>query len=79
MEISDVPFIRSLLMMTNISSLSKWRPTFAEIEALANTIVSKFTLSKAANTAFKKQDDWLARSILFMRCCAGDCQGRYMR
>ncbi|KLO10526.1 hypothetical protein SCHPADRAFT_832446, partial [Schizopora paradoxa] len=56
----------------------KWdinSPDYAAAKSLIRTslisrildIVIKFTSSKAAESAFKSQDDWLARSILFMR------------
>lgn len=53
--------------MASIAALSNWRPTFDEILAIAEKIVGVYTTSKAAEAAFEKKDDWLARSILFMR------------
>lgn len=57
-------------MFCSISSwanLGAWRPTFEQICELADRIVEGFTNSTAALAAKKAGDDYLQRSILFIR------------
>ncbi|KLO12438.1 hypothetical protein SCHPADRAFT_795811, partial [Schizopora paradoxa] len=49
------------------SALKSWRPTFDQILVIADWIVAGFTNSSAARKAKKVGDDYLARSILFIR------------
>lgn len=53
--------------MQSWSRLKGWSPTFEQILAVADWIVVHFSNSTAARAAKKAGDDYLARSILFIR------------
>lgn len=53
--------------MLSWSDFSAWRPTFEQILSIADWIVTEFANSTAARSAMKAGDDYLARSMLFMR------------
>ncbi|KAJ6482662.1 hypothetical protein C8R45DRAFT_932266 [Mycena sanguinolenta] len=59
-------YIADTKVAENNKKLSKWQPTFIDIQTIAQKISTNFATATAAQKAQAAGDDWMAHSIYFI-------------